>query len=496
MVADAVRRDVEAVRTRVVVVRRGGADQAVTQPQGVGADAVEPRDGPVAQVTAGRLTDRRHQVVEHRVAPRVDAEVGAQPLDERVLADVGHQLLEDARALGVGDRVEVRHRLRDVGHLAADGVGRRRHVLPVAAHLAGGEEGRPLVGELGAVDPGPVRGPGRERLVEPQVVPPPHRDQVAEPHVRHLVEQDLGAHRTLAVGRGAAVEHAVGPGHRAPVLHRAAHVGHEHLVVAFLRERLAEALAEEDQAALGEVEELLRVTLEELLERLAAEEAEVVAGAGGPQLVEGPGVDDRDVRRQRRRVAEGPAAAAVVEVLDPVGRGVARHRPALVGVGHEAVGRLEVGLVEAGEGVARHVGLEGRPDVDELVVGVDGAQDRVAGRRVGLRGAHHQDVLVAEARQREAPTLGGGGVERLSVERRGDDMADAVHEGGGARFAAGEGDGRRRGPQVAVVQTAQVEVDVVPLDREEIGSLSSFVPGQAGEITHRATVAPYQRGER
>ena len=53
------------------------------------------------------------------------AEVGAQTLDEGVLADVGHQLLEHARALGVGDRVEVRHRLRDVGHLATDRVGGR-----------------------------------------------------------------------------------------------------------------------------------------------------------------------------------------------------------------------------------------------------------------------------------------------------------------------------------------------------------------------------------
>ena len=136
VVGHPVGRDVEAVRTRVVVVGRDRRDGSVGQTQGVGADPVEPGDGPAAQVAPGRLADRRHQVVEHGVAPGVLAEVGAQALDEGVLPDVGHQLLEDARALGVGDRVEVRHRLGDVGHLAADRVGRRRHVLPVAAHLA------------------------------------------------------------------------------------------------------------------------------------------------------------------------------------------------------------------------------------------------------------------------------------------------------------------------------------------------------------------------
>ena len=322
-------------------------------------------------------------------------EVGPQALDEPVLADERHQLLQHAGALAVGDGVEVGHRLRHVGDVAADRVGGRGHVLAVALHLADGEEGRPLVGELRAVDAGPVRGPRRERLVEPQIVPPPHGHQVPEPHVGHLVQQDLRADRALAVGRGAAVQDAVGPCDRAPVLHGAAHVRHEHLVVPLLGERLGEALAEERQPAVGEVEELLGVALEELPERLPAEESQVVATTPRPDLVEGARVDHSDVRRQPRGVAERPATAALVEVLGQVGCGVAGDRPALVGVDHEPVRRLEVGLVEARERVARQVGLERGPDVDQLVERVDRLQDRGAGSGVGLGVRDDQDVVGA-----------------------------------------------------------------------------------------------------
>ena len=44
--------------------------------------------------------------------------------------------------------------------------------------------------------------------------------------------------------------------------------------------------------------------------------------------------------------------------------------------------------------------------------------------------------------------------------------------------------------QVAVVEAAQVDVHVVPLDREEVGSCGGFVPSQARQIVHPATVAP------
>ncbi len=232
--------------------------------------------------------------------------------------------------------------------------------------------------------------------------------------MRHLVQEDLRAHRALAVRRGAPVQHAVGPGDRAPVLHRAAHVGHEHLVVALLRERLAETLAEERQPAVGEVEELLGVALEELAQRLPAEQPQVVAAARGADLVEGPGVDDGDVRREPGGVGERPAATApvVVEVLDQVRSGVADDRPGLVRVDHEPVRGLEVGLVEAGEGVASPVGLEGGPDVDELVEGVDRLQDRRARGGVGLRVRHDEDVLGPKVGERDPSALGGGRIER------------------------------------------------------------------------------------
>ena len=69
-----------------------------------------------------------------------------------------------------------------------------------------------------------LRQPRRERLVEPQVVPPRHRHVVAEPHVRDLVRGD--AHEALLEDR----RHLVGTreqelrrvGDEARVLHRAA----------------------------------------------------------------------------------------------------------------------------------------------------------------------------------------------------------------------------------------------------------------------------------
>ena len=89
-------------------------------------------------------------------------EVRPQPGHERVLADVGDQLLEHARALRVGDRrrspaaawATSRDRL-------PDRVRRRRPVGAVAGELAAGEEAGPRVGELGGRGRRPVSTPTR-----------------------------------------------------------------------------------------------------------------------------------------------------------------------------------------------------------------------------------------------------------------------------------------------------------------------------------------------
>ena len=105
--------------------------------------------GELPQLPARGLLQRGEQVVEGRVAPGVLVEVGAQPGDEGVDPDVGHQLLDDAGALGVGDAVEVHLDRVHVGHLAVDRVGGGELVLAVAPVLADRQERRPGVGEPG-----------------------------------------------------------------------------------------------------------------------------------------------------------------------------------------------------------------------------------------------------------------------------------------------------------------------------------------------------------
>ena len=433
--------DVEAVRPRRLAVGAGSAQRAPLQRQGVGAGAVEPGVLPGLEVLAARRADRVGQVLETGVSPRVLAEVVLQPGHERLLAGVRAELLEHRLALEVGDGVEVGHRLGHVLHLAADGVGARAHVDAVALDLAAGQEDRPAVGVLGRADGRPAGGPGGEGLVEPQVVPPTHGDQVAEPHVGHLVQEDLGHPAALVRGGGAAEEDAVPPRHAAPVLHRAAHVGHEDLVVALLPERHAEVLTEPRQTLLGELEELLGIAVEHQLEGLAAVETEVVATALGPELVERAGVDHGDVRRQPRRVSERPEPTAVGQVGDRLGRGVAGDRPRLGGTGREAVHRLEVGLVEVGPDVAGHVGLPRVPHVDELVAGVDRAFDAVTARRVRLGGGHDEHVLGLQVGERQPATLDRGQVEVDAVEGGVPDLGHAVDEAAGARLR-----GRRTSP--------------------------------------------------
>ena len=198
------------------------------------------------------------------------------------------------------------------------------------------------------------------------------------------------------------------------------------------------------------------------------------------QLVERAGVDHDDVRREPRGVLEDPQPAAVVAVEHDLRRAVAEDRPLGRRADLEPVHRLEVGLVEAGPGPPGAVRLERRPDVDELVLRVDAAQDRVPRTRLGLHRGDDQHVLGRERRERQPSGRVRRHVELHVVEPGRDHLADDVDERRRARCPAPEGDRRRRQPALAVLELAHVDGDVVALDLDQRGTLARLLLGQAG----------------
>ena len=145
---------------------------SIDRAQRVDLGGRQPLVGEVGQLAAGGGGELGEQVAEGGVAEGVLREVLPQALDEGFDADVRHELLDDAGALGVRDAVEVDLDGCHVRHLAVDRVRAGELVLAVAPVLAQRQEGRPRVAEAGRLGVGPVRGPLGERLVEPQVVPP------------------------------------------------------------------------------------------------------------------------------------------------------------------------------------------------------------------------------------------------------------------------------------------------------------------------------------
>ena len=301
--------------------------------QRVDARGLQPLLRPRLQLAAGGLLQRHQQVLELGVREREVLEVAAQTLEERVEADPGDQLLEHRGALGVGDAVEVDLDRLEVVVVRGDRVGAGQLVLAVGPVLAGVGEAGPGLGELGGVDRRVVARPLGERLVEPEVVPPPHGHEVAEPHVRHLVEDHLGAELVERAVLAAAREVLVAEGHAPGVLHRA-HVvlGHEQLVVLPERVGVAELLLEEPEALLGDLPQLVGV--EVLDQRLAAVEPHrdlaVRAGVGPVDGVVLAGDQRGDVGRHRLGLGEPPdllaspassgsGVAALEETAQPAG---------------------------------------------------------------------------------------------------------------------------------------------------------------------------------
>ena len=382
VVARVVDGNLGAMRPQVGMVRgsallhRERVDRAVGDAEvrgdRVDAGAFEPELRPAPKLASGAAFERGEEIRQRRIAPGVSAEIVAHSLAEAVVAEEGDQLLQHGCPLAVGDAVEIEECRVGVRHLAGDRVGGRQLILLVGPgfhpRVKGGpgvvaEARRALHREVGHV--------GGERLVEPEVVPPLHRDEVAEPHMRHLVEHHFGAVEPLNFGRRVAEDHPLRVGDAAHILHRAhVELGHEDLVV--LPEGVAkvEEVGVETEPLAGDLEKLVGV--EVLLQRGAAEDAQRGVLPAVVEAHVGPGGEREQVGAEaRRRLKPPPRARAALDRLR-LGGGVVAHDFPLRRRGHgQVVGRLEVGLVEAGQQAVRVVGLEVGVEVLRAVFGID-----------------------------------------------------------------------------------------------------------------------------
>ncbi len=475
--------------------------------QRVDPGGLQPLLRPGRQVAARGALQGRQKVLQLGVAPGVLAEVVADAGQEVVEPDVGHELLEHRGALGVGDAVEVDLDGLHVGDVGGDRVRGGKLVLPVGPGLLDVGEGGPRrLAPAGGLGLAQHRHVGRERLVQPQVVPPAHGDQVAEPHVGHLVQDRLGAALHDGVGDARAEDVVLQEGDRPGVLHRArVELRHEQLVV--LAEGVADAEdpVEEVEALLGDLDDVAGV--EVLGQRGPAEDAEgdavVLVAHHGVR----PGDQGRDVGRHDRRGREVPAlggleravaAAVLLQLLHGVGGGVGDDLPVGGHERRELEGRLEVGLVEAGVhavGVGR---LELRVEVDLLVHGVDEPVEALAGAHVGAVGVDLELVARPEAGKGQSALLRvvGGHVDLRAVQ---DGLADLglgqVDERARPGLGAGESD--RSDALEPLVAFGQIELDRVGVHLQQSGPLPGFVTGQVAchiRSSSRLSPAPSREG--
>jgi hypothetical protein len=185
---------------------------------GLGEEALEGS----AQVRARRLAQRVEQVLVGGVAEGVTLHVRAHAVAEDLGPEPAFEHRQHAAALLIRDRVEgvrdvviARDRLSDATR-AGQAVGLHR-VVDTA-------ELRELRLVLGVHGVDRLRGgPGGERLVEPDVVPPGHRHEIPEPHVRQLVGHHVreGAALPLGCRVGVHEQQRLAEGDGADVLHGA-----------------------------------------------------------------------------------------------------------------------------------------------------------------------------------------------------------------------------------------------------------------------------------
>ena len=301
--------------------------------------------------------------------------------------------------------------------------------------------------------------PGGEGLVQPEVVPPAHRDQVAEPHVRHLVQDRLGAGLAGEVGDPGPEDVALQEGHAARVLHRAfLELGHEELVVLPERVPHAERRMIEAEALLGDLEDLLRIQV--LGQRLTAVDPERDVLEGVAHDVIRTGRDRRDVGRHDRGRREVPPRGGLTGGPPLLGRHVGHDLPAVRRGDGQFVGRLQVGLVEASVDPVRVEGLQVGVHVHAAVGGVGEPVQALAAARVRAFRDHPELVLSGQASERDPVPVENVHADRHPVEgdlahlRRG--QVDERPRPGCIAAERHHGDRRERG-----LAAGQVQLDPV-----------------------------------
>ncbi len=206
----------------------------------------------------------------------------------------------------------------------------------------------------------------------------------------HLVQDRLGATLPAGIGDLRAEDVVLEEGDRGSVFHRPrVELRDEQLVVLAERVPVVEDPVVEVEALLGDREELLRI--EELGQRLAAEQAQVDAVVVVVDRVVGPGDQRGDVGRDAGGLVERPHAGVVI-----AGDPVADTRPVLGRLDPELEVGLQVGLVEARIHAVRVVGLELAVEVDLAVDRVDEAMQPLAGTRVRAIAVDNQHVRLGQ----------------------------------------------------------------------------------------------------
>ena len=262
---------------RLLDARRGDRARGIRLDdgsQGVHAGRLEPQLGPArsrSRPLARSSSSSRSRSVA--LPPACAVRYAPTPRWNASRPDPCDELLQHRRALVVGDRVEVHLDVAEVADLRDDRMRRRELVLLGGVRLLVARERGPDARELGDLRGGERRRPGRERLVQPQVVPPLHRHRVAEPHVAELVQHDDRALLAPGVGDARPEQVALVERDRADVLHGAPVVlGHEDLVVLAVRVGHAEGVLVEREPGLHRAEHHLGLGV--LRERGAREQPE------------------------------------------------------------------------------------------------------------------------------------------------------------------------------------------------------------------------------
>ena len=246
----AIERDADRNRPALIAIGGAGEVPPLGQREPRLADAIageierdlrhpgllEPAGCQCSERTTGTI-QRGEQVRSRRVTVRVCRDVLPDRGLECGLAELVLEHPQHGSTLGIGDLVErvldVTCRCDRLVNLARahELVGAKR-ALAVADCLQ-----RPLRVERGEHL---VLDPGREALVQPDVIPPLRRDEIAKPLMRRLVSDRRDQDVEVAGIR--AIEHQVLRIARdhADVLHRAEHRGHEHDIELGIREWRAE----------------------------------------------------------------------------------------------------------------------------------------------------------------------------------------------------------------------------------------------------------------